>query len=414
MSSGAPAPKCPPASASDQGGDGLRVPGGRPVGALLLGAAVLLVAMNLRPSVASLGPLLDEARLALGASATWAGLLTTVPVLCFAAAGLVAPAVARRAGLRTTIAVALAMVATGLVLRVTAGAVLMTVATVIASIGVAAAGVLLPVVVKTSFPARVGLVTGLYTASLQTGAALAFALSAPLARLLGGWRPALASWAVLALLALGVWLIAGRRLSARRGALPGEPVSARSLLGNGFAWIITGFFGLQAFVAFAVIGWLAQVLMDAGVSRDHAGVLLSLLTIIALPISLLVPPLAASRPSQSGWIVGLGFCGFAGTAGFLIAPSAAPLLWALLLGLGMSVFSLALTVIALRARTGEDTARLSGMAQGFGYLLAAAGPLVFGLLHDATGGWTAPLAVLLVVIVAQTVAGAIAGRPRHV
>jgi len=389
------------------------VPGGRPVGGLLLGAAVLLVAINLRPSVASLGPLLDEARLALGASATWAGLLTTVPVLCFAAAGLVAPAVARRAGLRATIAVALAMVAVGLVLRVTAGAVLMTVATVIASIGVAAAGVLLPVVVKTSFPARVGLLTGLYTASLQTGAALAFALSAPLARLLGGWRPALASWAVLAVLALGVWVIAGRHQSAHR-ALPGEPVAGRSLLGNGLAWIITGFFGLQAFVAFAVIGWLAQVLMDAGVSRDYAGVLLSLLTIIALPISLLVPPLAASRPSQSGWIVGLGFCGFAGTAGFLIAPSAAPLLWALLLGLGMSVFSLALTVIALRARTGEDTARLSGMAQGFGYLLAAAGPLVFGLLHDGTGGWTAPLAVLLVVIVAQTVAGAIAGRARHI
>jgi CP family cyanate transporter-like MFS transporter len=226
----------------------------------LLGAAVLLVAMNLRPSVASLGPLLDEARLALGASAAWAGLLTTVPVLCFAAAGLVAPAVARRAGPHTTIAVALAMVTTGLVLRVTAGAVLMTVATVIASIGVAAAGVLLPVVVKTSFPARVGLVTGLYTASLQTGAALAFALSAPLARQLGGWRPALASWAVLAVLALGVWLIAGRRQSERRGAVPGEPVSARSLLGNGFAWIITGFFGLQAFVAFAVIGWLAQVI----------------------------------------------------------------------------------------------------------------------------------------------------------
>ncbi|WP_051581575.1 MFS transporter [Pseudonocardia acaciae] len=384
----------------------------RAAGGALLVVAVLLVAVNLRPAIASVGPLLDEARGALGASAAWAGSLTTIPVLCFAGAGLVAPALVRRLGLRVTIGVALALVGVGLVVRVVGGPVLMLVATVVAAGGIAVAGVLIPVVVRTSFPARVGLLTGLYTAALQAGAAVAFALSPRLAVVLGGWRPALGSWAVLAAVALAVWLVGGPRRA------PGSPPAAgsgRSLWRSPLAWTVTAFFGLQAFVAFAVIGWLAQVLLDAGVGREDAGVLMGLLTIVALPVSLLVPPLATRRRAgPSGWIVGLGACGLAGAGGFLVAPGAAPLLWALLLGLGMSVFSLALTVIALRARTGEDTARLSGMAQGVGYLIAGAGPLAFGIVHDLTGGWRAPLAMLLVVIAAQTVTGALAGRPRHV
>jgi CP family cyanate transporter-like MFS transporter len=100
-------------------------------------------------------------------------------------------------------------------------------------------------------------------------------------------------------------------------------------------------------------------------------------------------------------IVGLGVFGFTGMVGLLVAPAAAPLLWSVLVGLGMSVFSLALTVIALGARTGEDTAQLSGMAQGFGYLLAALGPFLFGLLRELTGGWTVPFIMLLVVFVAH-------------
>ena len=136
--------------------------------------------------------------------------------------------------------------------------------------------------------------------------------------------------------------------------------------------------------------------------------------VIAVPISIVVAPMAARRPSQSGWIVGLGVLGITGVAGLAIAPAAAPLLWTVLLGLGMSVFSLALAVIALRARTAEDTARLSGMVQGLGYLLAGVGPFIFGLLHELSGGWTVPWVMLMVVYVIQIVLGALAGRPRYV
>jgi MFS transporter, CP family, cyanate transporter len=197
--------------------------------------------------------------------------------------------------------------------------------------------------------------------------------------------------------------------AARNAGDPG-----RSMLRSPLAWIITLFFGLQALVAFVMIGWLPQVLMDAGVSRGNAGLMLALLALIALPISLLVPPLASRQGSQSGWIVGLGMCGLAGLSGLLFGPAVAPLLWTVLLGLGMSVFSLALTTIALRARTSQDTAKLSGMAQGFGYLLAGTGPFLFGLLHDVTGGWTVPFAMLIGVLLVQIVVGALAGQPRYV
>jgi CP family cyanate transporter-like MFS transporter len=382
------------------------------ISSALLTVAVVLTALNLRPAITSVGPLLDEVRGSLGASETWAGLLTTIPVLCFAVAGPVAPALARRAGMGTAIGAALAVLACGLVVRALGGSPVVLGGTLIAAAGIAFIAVLMPVVVKGSYPTRIGLMTGIYTAALQFGAVLGFALTPPLDVAFGAWRPALAVWAVLAVLALLVWLIAARKGRATPAAVPGD--ADRSLLRSPLAWVVTVFFGLQALIAFVMIGWLPQVLMDAGVSRGDAGLLLALLALIALPISLLVPPLAGRQNSQGGWIVGLGVCGLAGLSGLLLAPGAVPLLWVVLLGLGMSVFSLALTTIALRARTSGDTAKLSGMAQGFGYLIAGAGPFLFGLLREVTGGWTVPFLMLIGVLLVQIVAGALAGRPRYV
>ncbi|MGH3623162.1 MAG: MFS transporter [Sciscionella sp.] len=382
-------------------------------GGALLAFAVILTAANLRPAITTVGPLLDEVRASLGASSSWAGLITTVPVLCFAVAGLVAPALARRAGVGAAVAVALVLLACGLVLRVVSGPVTVLGGTLVGAIGIAFAAVLIPAVIKAVFPAKIGLMTGFYTASLQTGATLGFALTAPLNSAFGGWRPALASWAVLAVLALVVWLAAVFSGRLRAVAVKEVGNAGRSLLRSSLAWTITLFFGLQAFIAFVVMGWLPQVLIDAGVSRGDSGLLLGLLSLMSVPISLVLPPLAARQGSQTGWILGLGGCTMAGLLGLLFAPSAAPLLWTVLLGIGMSVFSVALTTIALRAGSGEDTAKLSGMAQGLGYLLAAAGPFLFGFLHDLTGGWTVPFILLVGVLAVQMVFGGLAGRPRY-
>jgi len=383
-------------------------------GGVLLAVAVVLTALNLRPAITSVGPLLGDMRSDLGASGVWAGVLTTMPGLCFAAAGLAAPWLARKLGLGWAISLAMGVLTVGLLVRVLDGALVVLGGTLVATGGIALINVLIPVVIKGSFPARIGLMTGIYTAALQGGGALGSGVTSPLQDVLGGWREALGSWTVLALATLVVWLLAARSIHGARTTPMTASGKSRSLLRNPLAWTVTLFFGCQAFLAYIVMGWLPEVFIDSGVGKTQAGLLVGLVSLLAVPISLVVAPLAARQSGQTGWIVGLGVVGFAGMVGLLVDPGAAPLLWSVLVGLGMSVFSLALTVIALRARTADDTAQLSGMAQGFGYLLAGFGPFLFGLLHDVTGGWTAPWALVLAVYLVQMGAGALAGRNRYV
>jgi MFS transporter, CP family, cyanate transporter len=387
-------------------------PGVRAAGGALLTIAVILTALNLRPAITSVGPLLGEMRTSMGASATWAGVLTTLPGLCFAAAGLTAPWLSRRFGLSRAISAALVILSAGLLIRVLDGPYVVLGGTLVATAGIALTNVLIPVVIKGSFPARIGLMTGVYTAALQGGGALGSAVTPGLEGAFHDWRAALASWAVVAVLALAVWSVASRGIVGGRASE--SHVKGRSLLRSRLAWTVTLFFGCQSLLAYVMMGWLPEVFIDSGVSKSTAGLLVGLMSLIAVPISIFVSPLAARSASQSGWIVGLGTIGVAGVIGLLVDPGAAPLLWSILVGLGLSVFSLALTVIALRARTTEDTAQLSGMAQGFGYLLAGLGPFLFGLLHDLTDGWTVPWAMVLIVYLVQMSMGALAGRNRYV
>ncbi|MDP7729651.1 MFS transporter [Mycobacterium sp. TY813] len=386
-------------------------PAARLAGGGLLIAAVVLTALNLRPALTSVGPLLGAMRESLGASATWAGVLTTLPGLCFAAAGLAAPRLARRVGLQHAISAALAILVVGLLLRVLGGPFVVIGGTVVAAAGIALVNVLIPVVIKGSFPAQIGVMTGIYTAALQGGGAMGSALTPLMESAFGSWRGALGGWAVLALLALIAWLFGARGVSTVE--LPARPTGG-SLLRNRLAWTVTLFFGFQSTLAYIILGWLPEVFIDSGVPKATAGMLAGLVSLIAVPISIFLAPMAARSASQSGWIVALGVIGLVGVIGLLVDPAAAPLLWSVLVGLGLSVFSLALTVIALRARTTEDTAQLSGMAQGFGYLLAGIGPFLFGVLHDVTSGWTVPWIFVLVIYVLQMTMGALAGRNRYV
>jgi CP family cyanate transporter-like MFS transporter len=383
-------------------------------GGTLLAVAVILVALNLRPAVTSVAPLLGDIRDELGTSATWAGLLTTMPGLCFAAAGLTAPRLASRFGLGRVISMALVVLTAGLAIRALDGPHVVIGATLLACAGIALVNVLIPVVIKGSFPTRVGLMTGIYTAALQGGGALGSAVTPGLEQPLGGWRAALAAWAVVALIALIAWLPASRRHRGSWAASTAPSGERRSLLRNRLAWTVTLFFGCQAFMAYIVMGWLPQVFIDNGIGKVQAGLLVGLVSLIGVPVALIISPLAARSTNQSGWIVALGVLGFGGAVGLLVARAAAPFLWSVLIGVGMSAFSLALTVIALRARNADDTAQLSGMAQGFGYLFAGTGPFLFGLLHDFSDGWTIPFVMFLAVYVVQIVAGAAAGRSRYV
>lgn len=388
-------------------------PSGRVAAGAVLIVAVVLTALNLRPAVTSVGPVLGDMQRALGASAIWAGVLTTLPGLCFAGAGLAAAKLSRRFGLGRSISLALVTLIVGMLIRVLDGPYVVIGGTLVATAGIAVINVLIPVVIKQSFPAQLGLMTGIYTAALQGGGALGSAVTPPLENVLGGWRPALVSWAALAVVALVAWLVAARRIEKPAHDDAGK-AGHRSLLRNRLAWNVTLFFGSQSMLAYIIMGWLPEVFIDNGVTKTDAGLLVGLVSVIAVPISLILAPMAARATHQSGWIAALGACGVSGVVGLLVAPDYSPLLWSVLVGIGMSVFSLALTVIALRSRTPEDTVQLSAMAQGYGYLLAGLGPFLFGTLHDLTGNWTAPWIMVLVVYAVQIVLGVFAGRNRYV
>lgn len=399
------------------------------VGSVLLAVAIALVAVNLRPAVTSLSSVLDAIHASLGVSAAWSSALTALPPLCFAAAGVCAPWLRRRLGMARAVALAMAVLAVGAGVRALDGPMVIMVGTFLAAGGIAIGNVLLPVVVKESYPLRLGLMTGVYTAMLQGGGSLGASVTPALASVFGGWRAGLFAWALAASAAFVLWSAAARHRrasvvaviptagsSAARGPAETERAAepARSLLRSPVAWYVTILFALQSFLAYSVMGWLPQVFIDTGMGRQPAGLLLGLCAIVAVPLSMIVPPIAARQRSQGGWVAGLTAVGILGILGLIIAPATAPVLWSVLLGIGMSVFSLVLTLISLRTKASADTARLSAMAQSIGYLLSAAGPFLFGLLHSATGGWTVPFAMLLVTVVAQLVFGALAGRPRYV
>jgi CP family cyanate transporter-like MFS transporter len=381
-----------------------------PTGLLVL--AILLVAGNLRPLVTSLGSVLDLVRGSLHAPTAFASVLTALPGLCFGLAGFLAPPLAKRLGLARSIGAAMVFLTAGALVRVLDGPFVVIGGTLVACAGIAVCNVLIPVVIKESYPHRIGLITGLYTAALQGAAALGSLLTPPVAAAAGGWRPALGQWGLLAGVATLGWAVAARHGRDRTA----EPAAGprRSLLRNRLAWTITLFFGLQSMFAYEMMGWAPQVLMGAGVSRAEAGAMAAVISVLGAPLSLLLAPLAARQRSQSGWLVGLSLLAGVGIAGLLVAPGAAPWVWSVCAGVGMGVFTIAVTLIPLRTKTSEDTRALSTMTQGIGYLLAAVGPLAFGLLHGATGGWTASLVLMLAGIGVQMVVGYFAGRPRYV
>ncbi|MBW0103568.1 MFS transporter [Pseudonocardia sp. KRD291] len=383
------------------------------LGTPLLVVGVALAASNLRPAVTSMSSVLGEVRDDLGASAVWASVLTAVPTICFGLAAVAAPLLGRRFGMARAVGISLAVLTLGLVMRVVDGPWVVLGGTFVAAAGIAIGNVLIPVVVKESFPNAVGRVTGVYTAALAAGGGIGAAFTPPMEALFGGWRASVGAWAALSLAALLVWGVGARHGTAGGATVDAAP-ERRSLLRSPLAWAVTAFFGLQALVAYTAMGWLSELFVSVGIPRTDAGYMLALVNLIGIPLSFIVPPIALNRRSQSGWIVGMASVGLASVIGMAIAPAAAPWLWTVMLGFGMGVFPLGLGVIAVRTRNAVDTTSLSAMAQGFGYLLGASGPFLFGLLHGLTGGWTLSLSLLAGVIVVEMVLGWIVGRPRYV
>ncbi len=373
--------------------------------------AIVLVSLSMRSPVTSLGSLLSDVRAALGIGSGLAGFLTSVPALVFGLAGASVPLVAKRLSNGKMVTVSLLALTIGTAVRAAGGSALLVAGTLVAMLGIGIINVLLPVIVRASFPRRQGWLTGIYVSTLQVGAAAASALSVPIAVTTGSWRAALAWWAVPAALALVVWVPTSRVVSSDgRRASSTSGLDWPTLVRDRTAVALTVQFGIQSLAAYVVMGWLPTVLRDAGLSPGRAGTMLAIVIIVTIPTSLLAPAWVQSRRDQRMFVPVIAITWIVGFGGLWLAPTTWTAFWMLMIGIAMTSFPISLLLMALRSRTPGDTQRVSAFAQGVGYLLALPGPLLFGVLHDATGGWDVPLAIVVALVVPVSWGGWRAGR----
>lgn len=377
--------------------------------------AVLAMASVLRPSVVVIGPILPSLQRNLGLGSTSAALLTTLPVIFFGIGAFAGPWLASRIGVDRGLTAALLLLLAGAAVRIVGGSVLLFLGTAAVGAGIAVGNVLLPALVRRDYARHIGLVTGIYTSTLALSSAIAAATAVPLAGSgHGGWRVPLTVWCLAAAVALLLW--APHQWAQRHRALArSDTPKTRGLLRNPAVRSLTAFMGLQSIGFYAMVTWLPSLLQDSGTSPTGAGTLLSIGTVLGIPAALAVPPLAARMSHQRGIAVATTVLTAAGWAGLLIAPSTMTVVWVVLLGAGTgATFPTALLLIGLRSSDPAVTPGLSATVQGFGYLIAAGGPLLVGVLHGASGNWKVPLVLLLVLNVLQACAGWSAGRSERI
>lgn len=369
--------------------------------------AVLLLAFNLRPVAVSVGPVLSDIVTDLGMGGAAAGVLTSLPALCFAVFGSLAPELGRRLGQHRTVGLALVLLAAGQVGRVFAdGPWTFLVLSVVALAGMALGNVLLPSLVRRHFPNRVSLATSLYSLFIAIGVTTASVATVPLAIALGGWRGAFAAAATVGLAALVCWIPMLRHNRPHSSRTPGQVHHslvdvARTRVG----WAMALYFGMQSAHAYSVFGWLPTIFMDAGVSQVDAGLLQGVVTGLGIVTAFVVPVWVGRVAEPVGLLLGINALLTLAFLGLILAPTAAPLLWAVLLALGLSGFPFFLALVGTRARTPSGTAALSGFAQSVGYAVSAVGPLAMGILHQTFSDWTVPLLLQLSLVVPMTILG---------
>jgi len=380
-------------------------------GRILVGVAIVLLALNLRVAVGSLGVVLGPVRHDLDMSLAVAGVLTAVPVVCFAVFGIGSNTIVGRLGLHRTTTLVLGLIVVGLALRAVAESTAVFIAcTAVALAGAAIGNIILPPLVKVHFPDRIALMSALYGAALMAGATLGSISTVPLSDALGGWRQGLGAWALLAIVTLLPWLaLLGHDI--RTVPLGSDRLAIRNVARSRVAWAMALCFASQSAGAYAQFGWFPQMLTDAGLSDAHAGAMLGLLSGVGIPVTLALPwliRLAGDRPLLPCFFAAVTAGGWLGV---LVAPTTLTWIWSVLLGLGGGAFTWTLTMIGKRARTAAGTTTLSVSTQGVGYLLAGIGPLGAGIVHDLSGSWTIPIVMLMALAGLIAVFGTIVARP---
>ncbi len=379
--------------------------------------AIVFIAIVLRPPVASMGPLLQEIQLSLAVNAELIGLLAASPVLCFGLGAFASPWFVSKVGVNRAMLLVLVILALGSALRMILGYPGLLLGTIAAGLSIAIANVLLPTIVRIQFPNRVALVTGAYTTLLAISASLAAAAAVPSSLWLGGWNPALAIWIVPTVLAVLLWLpqIKGQEAHVAQPAHAAAEEKA-AVLRSPISWAIVGFFGIQSLGFYALLGWMPSALISIGVSPQAAGNYLGFASAIGIPSGLIISSVLGRFKSLAWWAAGTSAMTLLGSIIFTLVlrstDTSLLLLACILIGLGMSAtFPISLSLISTRASTQAQTTQLSAMAQGWGYLLAAAGTFMVGAVANLVANYALSFALITALTLIQAGIGFYAGRP---
>lgn len=393
------------AQSEQQSNSGLRT-------ALLI-TGIILLALNLRACITGIGPLVGTIRDETGLSSTLVGLLTTLPLLAFSIVSPLAPRLARKWGMEGMLIVSLVGLTIGVLLRSLPAVSLLFLGTALMGAAIAISNVLLPGLIKRDFPRQIGLMTAIFSTLLSASGAIADGVSLPLAQNTGlGWRGSLAFWALPALLTALLWLpLLRSRTRANTDAQMASKRAMRSIWRSPLAWQVTLFMGLQSLTFYAEIAWFPALFASHGIHPVDAGWLIALLQLSGVFGSFIAPQIAGRMRGQRVLVASSILLALIAYAGILSGSFGLIVLWCLLLGLAQGAYlGLALLFFILRTPDARSAAELSGMAQSIGYLLAATGPLLFGWLHDLTGGWTASMLALTAIVCVLLGVGLGAGR----
>lgn len=386
----------------------------------LLITGIILVAINLRPAITSVGPLLGMIRDDAGLSNWSVGLLTSLPLVAFAIMSPLVARIGRRVTNEYALVIGLALLLVGLAIRsITVIAFLFT-GTLLIGLGIAFCNVLLPGVIKEKFPLKVALMTSTYSTIMTMVAAIASGVSIPIANGLNlGWKMALIVWVLPAIIALILWIYLGKKNKKTSESVKSVHQTGHkknNIWRSSLAWQVALYMGFQSSWFYITISWLPEILYDYGVDMVTAGWMLSIAQFIGVPFSFFVPMIAAKFETQRYVVLVLGILGIAGYCGLLFGSTYLIMVISIIL-IGIPLggnFALALAFLGMRARNSSQAADLSGMAQSVGYVLAAIGPIFIGYLFDVTHMWKTPLIMLIILSVLFSLFGLAAGRNKYV
>ncbi|MFK9090778.1 CynX/NimT family MFS transporter [Bacillus salipaludis] len=364
----------------------------------LMIVGIIFIAANLRAPLTSVGPLVGLIRDDMNISNTMAGMLTTLPLLAFALFSPIVPKLGQKIGVERLIFGSLVLLTAGIIIRSLSGVAALFIGTAILGLAISVGNVLLPGLIKREFPTRIGLMTGVYSISMNLFGAIASGVSVPIALGMGfGWKGALGIWGILSFISILFWLPQMKHHSVQKDTVHHQTAGSHvNMWGSALAWQVTLFMGLQSMIFYVLVAWLPEILKQQGLNSGQSGWMLSIMLLAMLPFTFIVPVIAGRMSGQRSLVAITSILLLIGTLGLLYGSSNLIIIWIIALGIGGAfAFSLSMMFFGLRTRNAGQAADLSGMAQSIGYLLAAIGPTLFGFIHDATNSWTIPLLILV-------------------